>query len=48
MEMVSTMASAAQKGFDQAIKRGLSPKEAFDAAGESVNAAFDPIDDVTN
>ena len=39
-EMVDTMASAAQDGFDTAIDSGMSPMEAFDAAGESVDAAF--------
>ena len=39
-EMVDTMASAAQDGFDAAIDSGMSPMEAFDAAGESVDAAF--------
>ena len=39
-EMVDTMASAAQDGFDQAIETGMSPADAFDAAGESVDAAF--------
>ena len=39
-EMVDTMASAAQEGFDTAIESGMEPMEAFDAAGESVDAAF--------
>ena len=38
--MVDTMSSAAQDGFDSAISSGMSPMEAFDAAGESVDAAF--------
>ena len=39
-EMVDTMASAAQDGFDSAIDSGMSPMDAFGAAGDSVDAAF--------
>ena len=39
-EMVDTMANAAQDGFDSAIGSGMSPMEAFDAAGQSVDTAF--------
>ena len=39
-EMVDTLANAAQDGFDSAIGSGMSPMEAFDAAGQSVDTAF--------
>ena len=39
-DMVDTMSSAAQDGFDTAIADGASPAEAFDAAGDSVDTAF--------
>ena len=39
-DMVDTMASAAQDGFDSALADGATPGDAFEAAGDSVDEAF--------
>ena len=39
-DMVDTMATAAQEGFDTALADGATPGDAFEAAGDSVDSAF--------
>ena len=39
-EMVDAMGTAATEGINNAIESGASPAEAFDMAGESVDAAM--------